>query len=373
MTLPIGTTIRNLRTKQKVTQEQLAVYLGVTPQAISRWEAGSGYPDIELLPSLAAFFGITTDELLGVRQEERAARLAEIHRIIDEHNELGTGAEAIPEARQFAAEFPGDERIQEHLADTLCRAYMWQEQPDTDALTEAERIYSTLAERTESMEYRGNILESLAILYAEGFRDTKKAVQVTEQLPSMRFSREETLSQIAGTAAQRGDDSLLHYDQDYIDRLTDTLAMRLTGYTVAHIPDNPERWDEKIAVFEKMIELYRMIYGENLLFYHGRLAYLWRIIATYKVAQKKTGETLSCLEKMCDHALLADAANPGDRFTSPFTDRLIYPEKGDNFDDLTVHNNTWYCRQKMEQSRYDPLRDDPRFTEILRRLDEEAK
>ena len=122
-----------------------------------------------------------------------------------------------------------------------------------------------------------------------------------------------------------------------------------------------------------MIELYRMIYGENLLFYHGRLAYLWRIIATYKVAQKKTGETLGCLEKMCDHALLADAANPGDRFTSPFTDRLIYPEKGDNFDDLTVHNNTWYCRQKMEQSRYDPLRDDPRFTEILRRLDEEAK
>lgn len=373
MTLPIGAIIRNLRARQKVTQEQLAASLGVTPQAISRWEAETGYPDIELLPSIAAFFGITTDELLGVRQEERAARLAEIHRIIDEHNELGTGAEAIPEARQFAAEFPGDERVQEHLADTLCRAYMWEELPDTDALAEAERIFRTLAERTENMEYRGNILESLAILYAVGFRDTQKAVQVTGQLPSMRFSREESLSQIAGTAAQRGDNSLLHYAQDYIDRLTDTLAMQISHYTINRIPNTPERWDEKIAVFEKMIELYTLVYGENLLFYHGRLAYLWRVIATYKVAQKKTGETLDCLEKMCDHALLADAAKPGDRFTSPFTDRLTYPEKDADFDDFTVHNNAWYCREKMDQNRYDPLRKDPRFTEILRRLDEGAK
>ncbi|MBE6561457.1 MAG: helix-turn-helix transcriptional regulator [Ruminococcaceae bacterium] len=373
MILSIGTTIRRLRTEQKITQDQLAAYLGVTPQAISRWEAGNGYPDIELLPPIALFFGITTDELLGIHEDERQARLKEIHRIIAEHNELGTGAEAIPQARQFTAEFPADEYVQKHLADTLCRANMWEENPDRTALEEAERIYLTLAERTADIDFRGHIIEALAALYAVGFKELKKAEAITEKLPSMRYSREEIRSMLASAADQSGGEVKHEYMQDYIDRLTDTLAMRITGYTIDHIPNNAERWDEKIAVFEKMIDLYRLVYGENMLFYHGRAAYLYRVIATYKIAQKNHEGTLDALSQMCTHAIRADTAKPGERFTSPFTDRLIYPEAGKDFDDLTVHNNAWYCLRKMEQSRYDPIREEERFTNILQTLTEKAK
>ena len=42
MNLEIGAIIKNLRTQHKITQDQLATFLGVTPQAISRWEAGNG-------------------------------------------------------------------------------------------------------------------------------------------------------------------------------------------------------------------------------------------------------------------------------------------------------------------------------------------
>lgn len=56
MNLEIGAIIKNLRTQHKVTQDQLATFLGVTPQAISRWEAGNGYPVIETLPSLRISF-----------------------------------------------------------------------------------------------------------------------------------------------------------------------------------------------------------------------------------------------------------------------------------------------------------------------------
>lgn len=48
--LNIGMKIKTLRAMRHITQEQLAVFLGVTPQAVSRWEAGNGYPDIEALP-----------------------------------------------------------------------------------------------------------------------------------------------------------------------------------------------------------------------------------------------------------------------------------------------------------------------------------
>ena len=70
MNLEIGAIIKNLRTQHKITQDQLATFLGVTPQAISRWEAGNGYPDIETLPSIANFFSVSTDELLGMNRTE---------------------------------------------------------------------------------------------------------------------------------------------------------------------------------------------------------------------------------------------------------------------------------------------------------------
>ena len=69
--LPIGERIRNLRRVKNETQEDLALVLGVTYQAVSRWEKGDAYPDIELLPKLAAHYSVTTDELLGADEETR--------------------------------------------------------------------------------------------------------------------------------------------------------------------------------------------------------------------------------------------------------------------------------------------------------------
>lgn len=53
-----------MRKRQTVTQEQLAEALGVTNQAISRWESESGYPDIEYIIPIANFFKVTANYLL---------------------------------------------------------------------------------------------------------------------------------------------------------------------------------------------------------------------------------------------------------------------------------------------------------------------
>ena len=52
-----------------ITQEALAAKLGITPQSVSRWENGQSRPDVDMLPRLAAFFGITVDSLFGYRAE----------------------------------------------------------------------------------------------------------------------------------------------------------------------------------------------------------------------------------------------------------------------------------------------------------------
>ena len=69
MKLNIGESIRELRHACGKTQEMLANSLGVTAQAVSRWEAGATYPDMELIPSIANFFGISIDHLFGYSGE----------------------------------------------------------------------------------------------------------------------------------------------------------------------------------------------------------------------------------------------------------------------------------------------------------------
>lgn len=64
-------TLQALRKKRGVTQEQLARYLGVSPQAVSKWENG-GYPDGDLLPRLADYFEVSIDYLYG-REKEKAS------------------------------------------------------------------------------------------------------------------------------------------------------------------------------------------------------------------------------------------------------------------------------------------------------------
>ncbi|MBQ7312595.1 MAG: helix-turn-helix transcriptional regulator, partial [Clostridia bacterium] len=65
MELMIGEKLRKLRRDRDMTQEMLASAFGVSPQAISKWECGDGYPDITLLPMIANYFKVTIDELMG--------------------------------------------------------------------------------------------------------------------------------------------------------------------------------------------------------------------------------------------------------------------------------------------------------------------
>lgn len=375
MPITIGTNIRTLRIKKQITQKQLAAYLGVTEQAVSRWESGGGYPDIQLLAPIASFFSVTTDELLGITLTEREKRLADIRQRIRELNECGgCNEETVAEARVFAAEFPGEEDVQNHLANELCRFTMWDEKPKLGLLKEAEKIYRTLIETTDDAEFRNSVIEQLTALYAVGFGDILRAEETADLLPTMKYCRESVKSTVLSVMARRGGDSeLLCHAQDFMEKLTDTLGTIMTQYVIQDIPNDPSRWDEKIGYFGKILDLYALVFGENMLFYHDSAAYLWRVIATYKVAQGKAEETLDCLEKMTDHALLADQAQPGDAYTSVFMDKQKYPGPTEDFDAYTVHNTSYYCRERMEQDRYDGIRETNRFCRIVQRLESSMK
>ncbi|SHJ65482.1 DNA-binding transcriptional regulator, XRE-family HTH domain [Anaerocolumna jejuensis DSM 15929] len=81
----IGRKIKSLRLQKSVTQEELAGHLSISAQAVSKWENEITTPDIQLLPELSAFFGVTIDELFDVEDQthlERIENMLHIKRIL---------------------------------------------------------------------------------------------------------------------------------------------------------------------------------------------------------------------------------------------------------------------------------------------------
>ena len=66
--MEFGEKLQELRKKKGLTQEELAEFLFVSRTAVSKWESGRGYPNIESLKAIAKFFLVTVDELLSCNE-----------------------------------------------------------------------------------------------------------------------------------------------------------------------------------------------------------------------------------------------------------------------------------------------------------------
>ena len=75
MDMTIGKRIAHFRKEKGLTQEELAQHMGISPQAVSKWENDQTCPDISALPKLARLFGVTVDELLEGKEALPAVRV----------------------------------------------------------------------------------------------------------------------------------------------------------------------------------------------------------------------------------------------------------------------------------------------------------
>ncbi|MBO5295934.1 MAG: helix-turn-helix transcriptional regulator [Clostridia bacterium] len=132
MQLNLGTKIRELRRRDGRTQEALADALGVTAQAVSRWESGGSYPDMEIIPAIANYFHVSIDELFGYhdeREEKIKTVLENATKILTKQGfrmYQGSLSEDVGECinmlRAASEEFPNEPKILLKLAQAL---HMW--------------------------------------------------------------------------------------------------------------------------------------------------------------------------------------------------------------------------------------------------------
>lgn len=211
MQLDLGNNIRAFRRREKRTQEELADALGVTSQAVSRWESGGGFPDMNLIPSIANYFGVTIDELFGYTNERTKridALVTQIYEMKRQNNGVDKNiGECIAIARDALVEFPGNDRLMLCLASTLYTAgyvrygechltdeegysvYDTQKHRTYEEWREAIPLYEKALETLENGDGRDRAVEELSQLYVN-VGAYEKARKLVESAPQMWNCRE---------------------------------------------------------------------------------------------------------------------------------------------------------------------------------------
>ena len=115
MELNIGNQIKRLRRERDITQEEFASVLGVSYQSVSRWENNTCYPDIELLPTIADFFGISIDRLMGVDEAAGKSKVAQYTSRFQDAVSQGRIDDCISIARNGVAEYPNNYELLNRL------------------------------------------------------------------------------------------------------------------------------------------------------------------------------------------------------------------------------------------------------------------
>ncbi len=191
MELPIGKTIRRLRRERDLTQEEMAAHLGLSFQAVSKWERGDGYPDITMLPALANYFGISVDELLGTSELEKRKRYDKINQTWAKNNQEKRNAENVALMRQSLKVFPNDALLLVQLSTSLEKLDGTDEEKRRHLL-ESIAVQEQILRYGEDSEVRGATMYNICHAYWKA-GEHDKALEQAKKLPNLYKARENAL------------------------------------------------------------------------------------------------------------------------------------------------------------------------------------
>ncbi|MDE6709424.1 MAG: helix-turn-helix domain-containing protein, partial [Oscillospiraceae bacterium] len=329
MTLYIGENLKKQRKLRELTQEQLADILGVSFQSVSKWERGEVYPDVELLPTIAEYFGITTDELMGVKEIHDSADVKKIIDKVKENMSKGLIEENIKLLAEAVKVYPNNYELLSHYAmnitfvaiDNKSEEYR---QNNLKAVQIAERI---LAECTDP-EIR-NIMQGELCIYYRNLGEDDKAIEAAGKLPLMCKSRE-----IIQMNILKGEDLVWH-TQNNICQLTNTMILCLWTMADMGAQNNPElTWEQRIEILRKAIAIFDIVFDKgDYNVYACNLSSLHREISAMAIKAGDLGLALDSIEKAAEYAKYVDLLPEKKPYVSLLVNKLEYAaaNTGKNF------------------------------------------
>ena len=381
--LKLGEKIRELRKQAGRTQEDLARALGVTCQAISRWEANGGYPDMEIMPAIANYFGVSIDELFGYHGD----RARKIDAIIEKIRSMQIDArgddlwieDAIDMLREGLAEFPQNEKLLILLAEVLASAG-WRKHKehlyydaegyirhDADLhqknpyWIEAVKVCENLVGTVQDVTIKNRAIYVLVLLY-RNLGENKKAILYAQQMPSLASCKEMLLTASTDGREQAG----------YIGELLLLLADTLAEQTVYALVSNERNFESDLPInkLQGVIGLFGLLCeDEHLGEYHRRLVELYLYLSRVQWERNYHEEAFVSLSKALKHARTYDALldEQSFQYTAPLLccvqPRLITGQKITKAlaDSWPVWSNPDYSQVEKE------MKADPRWATWVRK------
>ena len=195
MSIYLGENIKRLRKENELTQENLADFLGVSFQSVSKWERGESYPDITLLPAIASFFDVSTDELIGI---DKAKREEKIKNYIDEFNDLRmkNTPYVFEQISKAVKEFPGDYDLLVRYLEILISEKSKASADGELILDEVESIYDKILNYCTDDQIRMQAKRLVCMYYNTIGHTTKKEkyidkkMKIADEMPNMINSKE---------------------------------------------------------------------------------------------------------------------------------------------------------------------------------------
>lgn len=190
MNLRIGENLKRLRREKDLTQEELAAHLGISFQAISKWERDESYPDITILPALSNYFKISIDELVGMEEIKRAEEYERINKQWLENRNNNLHKENVKLMKDALKFFPNDALFLVQLSSSLERLD-GTETEKQQYLKESIAVQEQIL-RGEDSEVRNATLYNICFAYWK-IGEYEKAIKQAEKLPNFYKSRENAL------------------------------------------------------------------------------------------------------------------------------------------------------------------------------------
>ena len=178
--LHLSENLRKYRILKNLTQEDIAAYLGITPQSVSKWERGESYPDITLLPALANIFETSIDLLVGMDTIRAEGTQYNIHNKAVTYQRNGDYDSAEKTYRDALLIYPNKPGMILGLASTLALK---------DNTSEAIELIEKGLPLSVDEKQKATMRATLCFLYLKAGFD-EKAKKLASELPHERESRE---------------------------------------------------------------------------------------------------------------------------------------------------------------------------------------
>ena len=298
----IGTNIYTLRKERKITQAHLAEKLGVSEQAISKWENNQCAPDVSLFPIIAEFFGVSIDRLFGYHTSSYSDEVEAIMKAADDSMNTYAEIEIISEGLK---KYPNSPELKIYLAFSLSLVNRMSkdEKERKEAIEKAIKVCKEVVNTCGDMKQVDSALNMLRRIYCE-IGEYEKAADVVDKISASGYRQK-----VVGKA------QILEYRKSYLEHARFTENSLLECYLIMdqlfelkRIALLEQKEYEKVLSWCRAHEKLLSIFDEgceDFFVCHK----LWNCEAKAQ-AYKKLGKKDECLRELKIFASLTKYLNP---------------------------------------------------------------